>query len=183
MAQVERRKRNPKKTRKPKRAEKLFSMATKSQNKGSKRNKNKFGKYFDQTLNIDQEKHIINRDELKNSDLILTFEKPKARFNKFLGKEHSLMKDSSQKENKKNKEELELLKDGDYIPENEKQGFDEGNGQDQSVLGNKIEEEKNEKEQIIELEVEIEDQSNIKEKEDFIKNTQNVYYFFLIFNR
>jgi hypothetical protein len=171
MAQVERRKKKTKKSRKTKRAEQLFSLKNGSKNKRSNRKKAKFGTFFDEKLMIDQEKMIINKDELKNTDLIMTFEKPKAKFNKFLGENHILMKPSSQKSNKKKREQIEKLKDGDFVLE------PEGKVEKEPGNENKIIEEKQEAaSDIIELEVEIEDQndSHIHPSHDFIRNTQKV---------
>ena len=167
MALVERRKKKQKKTRKANRAERLFPIGNGSQKKKSRRNKNKLGGYFDMGENIDQEKLVIHKDELKKSDLIKTFQKPTTKFDKFLGREHVLMKTNSQNENKRNREELEKLEDGDYVIEEGKFG--------NNTFKENIKTEDT-GDQIIELEVEIEDPigTNTKENEDFIKNTHNV---------
>lgn len=170
MAQVERRKKTKKKKKKH-RAEKIFTRN--SNNKKSNKRRANLGAYFEDRLELDQEKRVIDQERLRKSDLIPTFEKPKAKFNRFLANQQTSNQTVDAKKDLKRRrtgDELKLEQEEPGKREVEEERRNGWNGQ------NKREKWERGSGEMIELEVDEEDRAELVEepKEDFVRNTANV---------
>lgn len=177
MAQVERRQKKKRKSKKTKRAEPIFNVKKGGSN-AKRRGKGQTSRFFERGLELDLETRVIDSEKLKKSQLIKTYTQQKKQFKKFLP--GRFLKPLGTKE-KQASEEVKIVEES---KEDKATSRDNAGSQNQEKEDDikEIKETKGETPEFIELEIEDYEEDEffsqnpqiVEEKHDFIQNTESV---------